>query len=283
MMTGCGNASHSDVDASPGFDGSTANSAGEIAVVSGGGQAVGRGLGTNVGASFPEGEAVVWHTESARAGACRLLEYTPSFCDPVCNGVCVAPGQCQPFPVWRSAGMLTFTGLAQPLSLEPQPGSNVYASAGGLAEPLFQPGVEVTANASGALVPAFTISGRGVARVATDVAEAGVVTLPPSGDLIVTWRSPDAGARVRVTITGGTQLHGLPSPSVLVCEAPDTGSLTIAAALIEAFPSVGRGCVKMRDCASFGILRYTRSSVTVAGGEVVLLVGSGTDYEVVHE
>ena len=285
-LTACGGSGGATLDAgadaTAGPDGGADGLAGEIIVVAGGGQAIGRGLGSNASASFPEGEPVAWHTETARAGACRLLEYEPGFCEPACSGVCQAPGECRPWPALRSAGTLTVTGLTVPLALEPLPG-NGYATAGGLPETLFTRDAEVAVIASGADLPAFTVTASGVARATTDVAEVGVVTLPPSGDLVVTWPDPDADARVRVTVTAGGQFHGLPSPSILVCDGPDTGSLTMAAALVAAFPPVGRGCAKQHDCSSFGVLRYRRGAVAVGGGEIGLLVGSGTDYEVVHE
>ena len=52
--------------------------------------------------------------------------------------------------------------------------------------------------------------------------------------------------------------------------------------MIEAMPAMGRGCARMRDCASSGIMRHRRTAVATAAGEIGLVVASGRDHEVEH-
>ena len=49
-----------------------------------------------------------WHVETMRLGDCRLLEYRPGFCD-ACNGICVAPDVCRPYPTGVDVGPVGLT------------------------------------------------------------------------------------------------------------------------------------------------------------------------------
>lgn len=251
----------------------------EIHVIENGGLGP-RTLGSTIWAEFPQGGTPDWHSETLRVGDCRLLEYEPGFCTPACEGVCVAPDECRPWPQYLSAGTLTFAGLTQPLALDPQ-FDNRYLSFGSLPMPLFQPSSSIVATASGADVPSFVAASAAVSPLVSPL-RGQLVSLADGSDYSVTWQDPTASTRVRVTITKGGVFHGQPSPAIIECDAADTGSLVIPRAIIEAFPLVGVGCPKMIDCSYFSAMRYTTGEVTTSLGPVRMLVGSGFNTEVEH-
>jgi hypothetical protein len=68
-----------------------------------------------------DGPAVAFHHESDRVGACRLLTYDATSCDPACTGgdVCV-DSECVSYPSAVSAGTLRLTGVpGAPVEVEP--------------------------------------------------------------------------------------------------------------------------------------------------------------------
>jgi hypothetical protein len=271
--TGGPDAAPSAPDAAPG------EVAGELTVLDGG------GLGHMwraplVFGGFPT-EPPVWHTEVLADGACRVLAYEPAFCDPPCDGVCVAPGACVAWPTYRSAGSITVEGLAAPLVVDPSFDAS-YITFGGLPDPLFSPGATITLAAAGSEIDAFSLSAPAPARVAVPAYDAaGTVTLPDE-DLALSWPDPDPAARIRIIVHSGGAPHGTPPATVLTCDAPDTGSLAIPRAAIAALPSLGVGCIKGHDCARFGIARYHQRSTLTSDGLVFLTVAAGTTYNVLH-
>lgn len=278
-LTACGGDDTGAPDA--GADAAAGAVAGELVVLTGGGYGR-QAFPPVVLGAFPDREGALWYTEAVRAGACRVERYQPGSCAGPCAGVCVEPGECRPFPTYRSAGVIAIDGLAAPLTLEPSFDGH-YATAGGLPDPLFAAGGSVRARAAGALIPAFDVSA--VAPRAVTIAAfdgAGVAVLSDGAALTLTWPNADPASRVRVFVHSGGALHGTPPAAALTCDDVDRGELTIARAVIEAMPAMGRGCAKMHDCASFGIMRYRRAAVATAAGEVQLVVASGRDYEVVH-
>jgi hypothetical protein len=196
--------------------------------------------------------------------------------------VCVGdPAECRPWPSYDSAGALTFGGLSQPLTVEPSASPVIYNAGGGLPPDLFQPGDEITVSAEGDVVPPFTAVARGVGPIETEPVDNDVVTLVDGQDFTFSWTA-EANARMRIVVWAGGQFHGIPSPAVIECDVADTGGITIDRAVVEAFPNVGLGCAKGRDCSKFILVRHTRDDVATGGGTVTFEVQSILEYYVEH-
>lgn len=236
-----------------------------------------------VRARFSSAALPAFHVQSMEMGACRLFEHTPGFCGQNCGfGICIAPDVCVPYPTYVSVGDLAVSGLKTNVSL-------TYESIGGSYRPgpeppeLFDPGDPVGATASGDVIAGFSLSAFGVAPLVVGVT-GHTLTVPNGADFVFTWTAaPNQSARVRLTLRTANQGHGLPWDAIIVCDAPDTGSLSIPRELIEAFPEVVAAeiCAAI-DCPPSDALRYTRDSVDGVAGEIELLVGSRVEFLLAH-
>lgn len=287
VLVACGDGAPSggdQPDAAPagGDDAGPVAEAGELVVLSGGGYGH-LWFPPVVFGSIWGGAPPVWHTEVASDGACRVLSYQTGFCSE-CSGVCLAPDECRPWPDYLGAGTITVSGLAGgDLVLEPEFDQR-YQTWGGLPDPLFADDAVLSVAAAGDEVDGFSGTVAAVARLTVPALdEAGAAVLADGADLELTWPAPVAGSRVRLFAHSGGALHGTPPEVILECDAEDTGSLVITAAILEALPAIGSGCAKMHDCAKLGIMRYARSLAATDRGEVALIAGSGANYELTSE
>jgi hypothetical protein len=83
--------------------------------------------------------------------------------------------------------------------------------------------------------------------------------------------------------------HGLPPNAVIECEGSDTGSVTIPARLIEAFPALvtadtcsGIACVSI-DCPPSTLARYRSGSAAAGSEQVELRIQSEVKFYLVHD
>ena len=225
-----------------------------------------------------------WQQETMRAGSCRLLENVPAFCTS-CAGICIAPEVCEPYPEYASAGELTFDGLrGPPLTLEPSP--YFYASQGAqLPLDAFADDATVSVTATGDQVPAFAIAAGGVPPLSAPLAN-DELHVADGADATVAWTAvapADPTLRVRVTLNANNVGHGQPYQAVIECDAADVGTITIPAALIDAFPATQRWrACEGSDCPVSTITRYRKTSVDVEGAPVDLVVGSQIAFWVIH-
>ena len=234
-----------------------------------------------------EGPAPLWQHESANDGTCRLLSYTPSFCDPACSSELCVDGTCQPYPRYLDAGRVTIGGLAGPdVSMEAEALYHAYKGPFNPPVELFADDAVVTLSAPGAgAVPAFQAETRGVPALVTEI-QGFVITLKDSEDFVLRWTpADDPDARVRVTLQSRNDGHGLPFSGVIECDAPDDAAeIVIPRAMIAAFPATDNWempCLG-HDCPRSWIRRYQRSYALVPGGGIALVVGSQIDFGVVH-
>ncbi|MBL8623461.1 MAG: hypothetical protein JNK64_19270 [Myxococcales bacterium] len=230
---------------------------------------------------FLDAPALGWHDEVARAGACTLARYTPALCDPACtDGVCLRPGQCVAPPRFHSAGRLTLTGLATPLTIDGADG--YYTPQTQLPAALFADDATVTATLAGAAVPAHAITARGVPPLVAAIDRK--VTLAPGVDHTVTWTPAGGDARVRLTINANNSGHGAPYAAIIECDVADAaGQITIAAALIDGFPPTSAWTVCAgSDCPPSTLRRYHRATAAIPGGDAELIVGSQLSFGVDH-
>ncbi|NMC69453.1 MAG: hypothetical protein GYA57_05205 [Myxococcales bacterium] len=233
-------------------------------------------------AQFASPAALVWHEEVMREGACRLLHYDASGCTEGCwDGVC-RDGVCEPFPTYQTAGTVTLTGIGPgTVTLEDYGYGTYYGFVSGVE---LVAGAAVEVRATGGEFPAFSIAGVQPPPVEMSLTTVDELHLANGRDNVVTWTPADpCGSRVRLQLKTPTAAHGLPPVWMIECDAPDTGSLTIPRAIVEAFPETERReiCV-MVDCPPSVLARYTRVAGGAAGAEVELVVESTRTFYLVH-
>lgn len=242
------------------------------------------GIRGEIAARFTSAPMTSFHVETMNQDGCRLLEYRVGNCKTCNNGFCVFPSECRAFADAASASTMTLSGTKTPITMMEQFGGNYYPTEFPVPGELFDGGDPISVSATGDTIPAFTIAANGVATLDASFTN-DEITLVDGQDFTFTW-TPGGGAtdRVRVTINATGIGHGTPKVAILECDGPDTGSLTIPKAFVEAFPDIAaeRLCFGY-DCACSSIVRYTRSSIdSIAGGDIELTVGSKIDFLVNH-
>ena len=178
------------------------------------------------------GDIGVWRMV-AQAGDCIMAVLGR------CDGTCAEPcdwgeycdngGTCVPTPVFADSGDLSVGGLPAPLELSPT--EYGYSGAVDLPAELFDPGDVVTLTTTGGTLPAIAARASGVASV--DVALRCDEVPAPGQDYTLTWTpSGDPAARIRWDME--QDVHLAQGPRIR-CESADTGSLSVPAALIDAY------------------------------------------------
>ncbi len=226
------------------------------------------------------------HAVVVEAANCRLLELMYGECTSACaaDEVCQSTGECAAEPEGLAAGTLRVSGLADAVAIESQSWSpGRYDSPSLLSADLFREGDTVQASLAGADFPGLILGARGVASMDPALTASGYV-LTDGEDARLTWTpGPDPDACVSVTLKGRNAVHGAPLGSVIECFGPDTGSLTIPQAIVEAFPTgetpeVTNGY----DWPHSELTRYTRTSLDTEHGPAVLTVRSTTYFQMSH-
>ncbi|MBN1771307.1 MAG: hypothetical protein JXB32_08610 [Deltaproteobacteria bacterium] len=245
-------------------------------------QGEGPGVRVDGTAQFADPAALVWHTEVRREGDCRLLHYGASSCtEPCWDGVCRG-GVCEPFPDYQTAGTVTLTGLgAGPATLEDMGYGVYYVWLPGFT---VVGGAAVGVQATGGEFPAFSIDGRQPSPLEATFTTVDELHLANGVDTVVTWTPADfCGSRIRLQLKTTTVSHGLPPTWMIECDVPDTGTLTIPRALVEAFPATYRWevCAGV-DCPMSVLARYTRATGGAAGAEAELVVESVRMFYILH-
>lgn len=237
---------------------------------------------SDLNAAFYAEEQPGFHREVQRIGACRLLTFQPAQCDAFCVGVCVEKGVCKPYPARISAGALRFSGLKMPVTLQPR-SQNIYYGDTPMNAELFGAGDVISVETAGADFAGFRLTTPGVATLETRSVSNDEIRLEDGADYTFTWTPSDARARLRLTLNSNNRSHGQPYEGIIECDAPDTGSLTIAKELIAPFPDTYRWEIcASRDCPFSSALRYTQAEGTVGGRKVTFTVGSQRIFWVLH-
>lgn len=193
-------------------------------------------------------------TQVGQEGDCSLWQRKNPFCSPACKPgeACSQEGTCVPFPLPKSVGGVTVTGLEKAVAMSPPSYFDTN-----MPHPAFTPGAAVTLTAEGADYPGFTMYGQGFAPIAIpDV----TWTIKKGQPLMISW-TPDSSAefaRIRVRIN--IDQHGN-SPVELVCELKDTGSATVPSSLIDQLLGFG-----ITGFPSGHVSRHTLDKVTTGPG-----------------
>jgi hypothetical protein len=178
------------------------------------------------------------------------------------NWLCAAGTCVYGYPI--SAGTITVTGLRVPDLV-------VGASAEALPDDLFADDALVTVRAEGATVPAFELMAR--ATPVLDFAPAAdTFVLSNDAPTVLAW-TPSPGASYRLSIRSPHN-HGGGVHHALECEGLDTGGVTIAPELARLMPELlVPNCLGL-TCEVTVLQRFNRQAVSLAGGEIELIVGS---------
>lgn len=197
-------------------------------------------------------------------GDCILLRRNNPFCKPLCmpGETCDFDGSCIPYPQNHDVGLVSITGLLEPLMVEPVPPTFSYFDTSLMHLP-FEPGALLELTAEGGDYEGFVLHGYGVPAV---VPAADEIVLSTGRAVDVEWGPPGANARMRLVLK--IDQHGL-TPVQLVCETEDTGSLSVSAALIQQFLDFGVSGFPTAD-----YYLQTADSVDIAPGCVEFLVYS---------
>lgn len=225
-----------------------------------------------------------FHVEAMNDGTCRLRTYAVGNCDNCINGFCVAPDECRPFSPGASAGAMTLTGTKSALTMSEIFTGTYRPDEYPIPGDLFDDGDPITIATAGDTVPAFSIQTAGVAPLDITFTD-DEITLVDGQDYTFNWTPAGGNAdRIRVTINATGIGHGTPRVAILECDGPDTGSLTIPSAFVDAFPDImAEELCFGYDCACSSITRYTRGAVdSIADADVELIVGSQVDFLVNH-
>lgn len=237
--------------------------------------------GSLVAGSAFAAERTRFHTESAREGSCRSLTYEAAFCQPFCDGVCLPGNVCDPFPTFESVGRVTLSGLRARVTITEFDGR--YSADSATDNDVFDAGDAIELVAAGAGGAAgFSLSARGVAPLVTSIGDA--LELTDGADATVSWDPVGDGDRVRLIVRSTNAAHGLPLDHIIECEGPDSGSLAIPRALVEAFPDSSPSliCASV-DCPASELSRYSLGETSYQGATAALLVTSQYTFPVSHD
>jgi hypothetical protein len=199
---------------------------------------------------------------------CRLLKARNLFCDPSCvpGETCGEEGACIPYPKSLSVGVVTITGMKAPQSMEAKWG-NHYTNSGSLEHPGFETGMSIHLRAAGDEAEGFELSGHGITKLEIP-SGAGKVAVEEGAGLALKWEPGPAVDGVQVHIELNINNHGS-SGAYIACEVEDSGSHSIAAALMTSLQEFG-----VSGFPSLALTRQSADSVDLPIGCVEFLVAS---------
>jgi hypothetical protein len=167
--------------------------------------------GSSADAIFADGS--VWGRAIDSDGPCTLRRHVPR--------------------VSRSAGRITITGTAEPITLDESPadGGITYKHLGPVQDPAFVDGTTITVEAKGGTdLPAFTAS---VTAPAALAGYAPPTSLSRTG-YTATW-TPAQGAQILIII--GAVNRRAKDAVLVMCRVEDTGTFTVPASTLALIPS----------------------------------------------
>lgn len=204
------------------------------------------------------------------AGDCQLRSRTAGFCEPPCDAsqYCAAADECLPLPQHTSAGELSFTGVAQVVSLLPEQFRySDYVSTDTAA--LIEPGAVVTVRAAGDVLPAFVVAATGVENLEFDW-EREYIALDDQ-DLQLTWTPGTRGDVIELIFT--PWLHFVAVDLHIRCVTTDSGALTIPWQLLQHIP-YDYLCGGMACSPISSFTRYSEAEAQLPQGRVKFRVES---------
>lgn len=220
------------------------------------------------GASLAE---VIWES-AAKEGDCELFTPRVPFCNTPCGGssACVENDTCKAYPIARSAGAVTVTGLASTTgatSFVASPIVNSYQPPAGftLAYPPFAEGAPVNLEAAGDYYAPFAIEAQGVSPL---VIPDGAIPIAKGSPLALTWTPPTNAGASTIGVKLDISHHG-GSRGKIECTTADDGSLAIGATLIDGLVALG-----VAGFPTVILERRVTGSTTIAPGRVDLVIAA---------
>lgn len=206
-------------------------------------------------------------------GACTLWQRKAATCTPACTGTqqCVRDQGCKAFPAPLSTGAVTVAGLVKPVVMQPKGANLDYFFTDFDAAPAAVSS-KLQLTSAGAAAAALSLQGLGVPAIEL-VNPKWTVTKGQA--LTVQWKTQPGPWQIRVALN--VDQHGL-SPVTVLCESPDTGSLTLSANLITALLNFG-----VSGAATATVERRTADHQDLAQGCVELIVASRVAAEAIAQ
>jgi hypothetical protein len=185
-------------------------------------------VGKVYSASYP---TEITETVIASDSNCKVYKYSVQGCfEPACTGdeVCVAMNVCEARPSLVSVGDVSVDGVGpSPLKLTVTNYNYQYPL--DLPYPGVTEGQPVTLTGTGGVFSAFTVSAKGVAPL---VLSNSSYLISKNQPLTVNWTPGAASVGAEVTVTLNISKHG-GSAGYMQCKTTDSGSLTIAADVLQ--------------------------------------------------
>jgi hypothetical protein len=187
----------------------------------------------------PPLELVIWN-QLAKDGVCTLYKPQVPFCSTPCGSSagCVAEDTCKPHPTLKDVGTVSVAGVktaAGGTSVDLTNVNNTYQTATSLAYPPFDEGADVSVTATGGSYGQFTIHAKAIAPL---VLAAGMLPLESGKPFVLTWTAKGASSDSTIHVKLDISHHG-GTKGKIECDAPDNGSLTIAAPLVTQLVGLG--------------------------------------------
>jgi hypothetical protein len=206
-------------------------------------------------------------------GSCELLGAPNLFCATPCASgtVCAGENQCVPEALKVSAGVVTISGLSATISEQPNGITLDYNRTLNDPYPAFDVGAVITLTAAGDEAEAFTLSGEGVGLL-TSVDD--IVDVVPGMPLVLNWETSGSSTHSMLDISLSVNAHG-GTAAWIQCKAPDNGSFTIPADLLQALVDLG-----LSGFPRVTLTRRTIDSTSISTGCVDFAVASSVMLDV---
>lgn len=225
----------------------------------------------------PTPSQIVWEA-STKEGDCQVFTPRVPFCSTPCGGsaVCVEDDTCQAYPAAHSAGTIKATGIhteAGDASFSMSPIANNYQPPASvkLLYPGFSEGETIRLEASGDYFKAFSVEAKGISQL---VILNDMLPLETGKPLSLSWTPPGKPELSTIHVKLDISHHG-GTKGMIECDAPDTGSLTLPAALVTELLNLG-----VAGFPTIIVSRSAKGSVTIAPGRVDLTVSSTVERSV---
>ncbi|MFO0631819.1 MAG: hypothetical protein U0168_03115 [Nannocystaceae bacterium] len=226
------------------------------------------GTYTSLVGAYAEAPPPDFHQEAERSGACRLLTYEASVCNPVCEppGVCI-DGACVTASPQQSLGAVTLAGIdAEPIAVNEDAQHTYFWDRE--AELSLQ---SLGLDGEGGAIAAFSLGACAVAAPQPEADwSAQMMARAPGESVVLRWTDPVPTARIYMRMTTGIGTHGGISPVEIECEGPDVGELELPGAYLDALYADGWAC---GECGGNDLLRY-HADHSGDPGELQFRVGS---------
>lgn len=221
---------------------------------------------------------VVWEPKQAD-GDCQLFTPRVPFCSTPCggSGACVENETCKAYPVSKSVGGVTVTGLTTTsgaASLAMSPIVNSYQPTGGaaLAYPPFAEGAAIHLEAEGGAYAHFAIDAKGIAPLALT----GTSLAVNKGTAVtLAWTPPGDPSLTKIGVKLDLSHHG-GSKGKIECTTADDGELVLSSEIVSALLDLG-----VAGFPTVIVTRRATGSAVIAPGRVDLALTAEVEQAVV--